>query len=108
MKANSNQFFEIICGSYRDNINIDREIFESYGEACFEAATQSIEYYMTNRESDIALGIFCVTRVKVFKKENDFVILTHGILRNAGYHNLAKEFEKASDVYLSAVNKKEK
>ena len=107
MKVNSNQFFETICGSYRDSVKIDREVFGPYGEACFEAATQSIENYMVY-ESDVALGMFCVVRMKGFGKENDFVILTHGILRNAGHHDLAEEFKKASDVYLSAVSKKEK
>ena len=106
MKTN----FEVICGSYRDNINVDRGLFESYKEACFEAATQSIENYMSNDEPDVDISIFCVVRVKGSEKENDFVMLTHTALRNAGYHDLAKDFERASDSYLSAFikNKKEK
>ena len=110
MKTNSKKMFEVICGSHRDSVRVDRGIFETYKDACFEAATQSIEDYMTSDESDVGISIFCVVRIKGNKKENDFVILTHTILRNAGFHDLAKEFERASDSYLSAFlkNKKEK
>tara|TARA_Y100000593_G_C4287156_1_gene326155 strand:+ start:675 stop:1025 length:351 start_codon:yes stop_codon:yes gene_type:complete len=116
MKTNSKDLFEVICGSYRNSIKIDREVFKSYKDACFEAATQSIEEYFRDTDpTEVAtISIFCVIRSPSFvfekgnQKENDFVILTHTVLRNAGYHDLAKEFERASDVYLSAVNKKEK
>ena len=110
MKTNSKNMFEVICGSYRNSVKIDREVFESYEDACFEAATQSIEEYFrdTNPMEAEAISIFCVIRINGNKKENDFVILTHNILRNAGYHDLANEFERASNSYLSAINKKEK
>ena len=110
MKVNSKDMFEVICGSYCNTVKIDREIFESYKDGCFEAATQSIEEYFadTDPEEAATICIFCVIRTKGNKKENDFVILTHNILRNAGYHDLASEFERASDSYLSAINKKEK
>lgn len=107
MKTNSNNLFGVICGSYRNAVKIDREVFESYEDGCFEAATQSIEEYF-NSFTEAGLSIFCVIRIKGNKKENDFVILTHNILRNAGYHDLANEFERASDSYLSAINKREK
>jgi len=110
MKTNSKDLFEVICGSYRNSIKIDREVFESYKDACFEAATQSIEEYFrdTDPMEAATISIFCVIRMKGNQKENDFVILTHHMLRNAGHHDLANEFERASDTYLSALNKKEK
>ena len=126
MKTNSKNIFEVTCGGYRHNTEIDREIFESYENACFEAATQSLESYFYYSqleekegmeglypETDMSLGIFCLIRQKDTQtppppSEHDFIILTHHILRNAGDHHLANEFERASDSYLSAINKKEK
>ena len=123
MKTNSKNMFEVICGSYRNHVRVDREVFESYEDACFEAATQSLEEYFgdTNPNEAATISIFCVIRTKhthffcgILGKppaegmDNDFVILTHNILRNAGHHDLANEFERASDSYLSTINKKEK
>ena len=45
MKTNSKNMFEVICGTYRNLVRVDREVFESHKDACFEAATQSIEEY---------------------------------------------------------------
>lgn len=112
MKANSKDMFEVICGSYQNCVNIDRDLHEKYEAACFEAATQSLEEYFnsfTNRHPDDGgLSIFCVVREKGSEEDDDFIILTHIVLANAGFHSLAANFKRAADSYLSAFNKKEK
>ncbi|MAH46284.1 hypothetical protein CMI37_10665 [Candidatus Pacearchaeota archaeon] len=112
MKTNSENVFEVICGSYQNCVSLGGDLYEKYEVACFEAATQSLEKYFnsfTNQHPDDGgLSIFCVVREKGAKEDDDFIILTHVVLANAGFHDLVVEFERASNSYLSAFNKKEK
>ena len=90
--------FKVVCGNYERNIEIDKSSFDSYENACTEAATQAIEEYFSSRLlKGHSLSIYCTVQEEAVKSR--FIILTYFILRNASMFNLSLEFEKKTDQY---------
>ena len=92
------QNFKVICGSYEKSIKLDKSLFDSYENACTEAATQAIEEYFSSDQSlSHSLSIYCTVQEEFVKSR--FIILTYFILRNASMFGLSLEFEKKTDQY---------
>ena len=92
------QNFKVVCGGYEKNIKLDKSLFDSYENACTEAATQAIEeYFLSEQSLSHSLSIYCMVQEELEKSR--FIILTYFVLRNASMFDLSLEFERKTDQY---------
>ena len=95
--------------SWLNEIEVNNELFDKYGDMAFEAMTQGIEKFFKGEyepclqklpsgeyDNEIGLGFIMTGHQKGYEDDPDMVIacLTEYVLVNAGYHDLAETAKK--------------
>jgi hypothetical protein len=87
--------FLVVCGEWGDIVPVDRDIFESHEEACFEAATKSFEkYFKLGAVKERSLTTCVVRPAKAPNNKNDYLIFPPKLYENIGFHIITKYFER--------------
>jgi len=94
----------VTCGKWTTTESVDREVFETHEEACFEAATMSLEKYF--KTSEVMVGVVphthfikctwsCLVRpAKMLNSnKNDYLIFPPKLYENIGLHVVTKYFK---------------
>jgi len=86
----------VTCGEWVTTESVDREIFENHEEACFEAATMSLEKYFKASGPRWKCAWACVVRPAKTpnSNKNDYLIFPPKLYENIGLHVVAEYFKK--------------
>jgi len=104
----------VMCGKWFTTESVDREIFETHKEACFEAATKSLEKYFkmplfltdytgcAAPENSLCLAEWplnsttCIVRPAETpnSNKNDYLIFPPKLYENIGLHIVSEYFNK--------------
>ena len=86
----------VTCGKWFTTESVDREIFESHKEACFEAATKSLEKYFKMFAPPEKSLTTCIVRPAKTpnSNKNDYLIFPPKLYENIGLHVVAEYFKK--------------
>ena len=94
--------YTVTCGNWTETVTVDRNIFESHEQACFEAATRCLEnHFMTgnyfqDKERGAAKDLTrCFVRPtdSVDSNKDDYIIFPPKVYENIGLNVVAKYFK---------------
>ena len=91
--------------NWTNEVEVDPELFNKYGDMAFEGMTQGVEkffnkeYEQDDFEDEAGLGMIMLACEEGLESDPDKQIacLTEYVLVNAGYHKLAVEAKKIRD-----------
>jgi len=91
-----NEDYLVTCGEWSTTETVDIEIFENHKEACFEAATKSLEKYFKVTAPPEKSLTTCIVRParSLDNNKNDYLIFPPRLYENIGFHVVAKYFKK--------------
>jgi hypothetical protein len=98
-----NEDYIVTCGSWNERVTVDRSIFESHEEACFEAATRCLEKhfltsdYLQDKKQGITKDLTrCLVRPadSLDNNKDDYIVFPPKIYENIGVGVVKKYFKQ--------------
>ena len=90
--------FIVNSGEWRDEVDINTELFDEYSSQCVEAMTLSLERWIEN-EDEFMIGPLCGAYGKdEGSSDNDYVMLTTAVFENLGRLDMVEYFANCDEL----------
>lgn len=82
--------FRVESGDWKDEVDVDVDIFTEYGDQCFEAMTLSLERWLDTENDHMIALLVQAYEVEKGSSEKDYVALCEYVFQNLGRLDMVK------------------